>query len=154
MKDCDLIVKVYTLDVSLWLPRTPDEVFPFFSNAHNLERITPPWVKFRVLTPEPILIQRGTTLDYQLRLRGIPVRWQSEITEWEPPYRFTDKQTRGPYRLWIHEHTFEAKGGGVIASDRVRYAVWGGALVDRLLVAPDLQRIFAFRQQELTRHFA
>src|SRR5713226_5964062 len=86
------ILQVYTLEAALWLPRTPEEVFPFFSNARNLELITPPWVKFRVLTPEPLLIQVGTILDYQLSLHGIPVRWQSEITEWKPPHHFVDKQ--------------------------------------------------------------
>lgn len=126
-----------------------EEVFAFFSDARNLQVLTPPWLNFHILTPEPIQLRAGTLLDYQLKLHGVRVRWQSEITIWEPPRRFVDQQRRGPYRLWIHEHLFEPRDSGTLVQDRVRYAVPGGWLVNRFLVEPDLRRIFAFRHQRL-----
>ena len=92
-------------------------------------------------------------IDYRLRLWGIPIRWQSEITEWEPPHRFVDEQRRGPYRRWIHEHTFVERDGGTLACDRLQYSVLGGSLADYLFVARDLKRVFAFRQETLRRIF-
>jgi ligand-binding SRPBCC domain-containing protein len=137
----------------LWLPRPRDEVFRFFGDATNLEAITPPWVNFHILTPAPIVMRPGTLIDYRLRLHGFPLRWQTEITAWEPSVRFVDEQRRGPYRLWRHTHTFEDKDGGTLCRDRVEYAVWGGALIERLFVRRDVARIFAFRQQALTERF-
>ena len=139
----------YTLRTEIWLPREIGEVFDFFADAHRLEEITPPWLYFHVLTPKPVSIFAGTTIDYALRLHGIPIRWQSEISEWEPPFRFVDRQLRGPYRLWHHLHTFEARDGGTFVKDRVDYAVIGGPLVHWLAVKRDLERIFAFRHQKL-----
>ena len=91
-------MKTFTLTNELWLPQQPQDVFPFFADAFNLERLTPPSLGFQVLTPPPIEMRVGTLIDYRVRLRGIPMRWQSEITEWEPPHRFVDEQRRGPYR--------------------------------------------------------
>lgn len=147
-------MRVFTLTNELWLPAAPWDVFPFFADAFNLERITPPMLRFRVLTAPPIEMGVGTLLDYRVRLRGIPMRWQSEITAWEPPHRFVDEQRRGPYRLWVHEHTFEAQGGGTVARDNVRYAVPGGGLVQRLFVEPDLRRIFEYRSAALREIFS
>ena len=132
------------------LLRPPDEVFPFFADARNLEYLTPPWLRFGMLTPSPVEMRPGTLIDYRLRVRGVPLRWRSEITAWEPPYRFVDEQRRGPYRLWIHEHRFEETDyGGSLADDVVRYAVPGGWLADRLLVRRDLERIFDYRRRVL-----
>ncbi len=128
------------------VPVDLDTAFAFFSNAMNLEKITPPWLNFRVLTPAPITLKPGTRIDYRLRVRGIPIAWTSLISTWEPPYRFVDEQVKGPYREWIHEHTFEAVDGGTLVRDRVRYRVPGGALVNRLFVEPDVRRIFDYRQ--------
>src|ERR1700761_1668298 len=89
----------YVLRDELWLPRPIDEVFGFFSDAYRLEMITPPWLHFHVQTPKPILMSPGRLIDYKLRLHGIPLRWRTEISEWQPPYRFVDRQLRGPYRL-------------------------------------------------------
>jgi len=94
-------------------------------------------------------LRAGALLDYRLRVHGIPLTWQSEITVWEPPFRFVDVQKRGPYRAWIHEHTFESRDGGTLMRDRVQYAVTGSALVRNLLVAPDLDKIFNFRRVRL-----
>jgi ligand-binding SRPBCC domain-containing protein len=138
----------YLLSARTWLPRAIGEVFDFFCSAHNLELITPQFLRFEILTPEPIAMQAGTRLDYRLRLHGVPVRWQSEIKEWEPPYRFVDEQVRGPYRWWVHEHRFRELDGGTEMIDEVRYGVPGGALVHGLVVKRDLVRIFTYRAQQ------
>jgi ligand-binding SRPBCC domain-containing protein len=145
--------RLYTFETELWLPRPLEEVFAFFSEPRNLETITPAWLHFRILTPQPVQVCRGALIDYRLRLRGLPVRWQTEIAAWDPPYRFVDVQRRGPYRLWIHEHTFEEQGDGTLARDRVDYKVPGGALVHRLLVGRDVSRIFAYRRSVLSHYF-
>jgi ligand-binding SRPBCC domain-containing protein len=145
---------IYTLDCELRLPRPIGEVFNFFADAHNLQLLTPPSLHFQVATLEPIIIERGTLIDYRLRVRGIPMRWQSEITVWEPPHRFVDEQRRGPYRSWVHEHTFVADGSDTVVRDRVRYEVFCGWLVNRLFVRKDLEAIFDYRRQTLLRLFA
>jgi ligand-binding SRPBCC domain-containing protein len=135
----------------LWLPQPREKVFSFFADARNLQAITPPWLDFRIANPGPIEMKVGACIDYRLRVHGIPMRWQSEITAWEPPVRFVDEQRRGPYRSWIHEHTFEEKDGGTLVKDHVRYAVPGGKLINRLFVSRDVRRIFAYRCERLAR---
>ena len=98
-------------------------------------------------------MSKGTLLDYRLRIRGVPIRWQSEISSWEPPDRFVDRQTKGPYSLWLHEHTFAAHDGGTLVGDNVEYAVPGGTIVQKLLVAPDIARIFRYRHKVLQELF-
>jgi len=142
--------RIFTLDTELWLPKPREAVFTFFADAFGLERITPPSLRFEVLTPSPITMRAGLRVDYRLRLYGWPIRWQSEITTWEPPFRFVDEQRRGPYRTWIHEHVFVQRDGGTLVLDRVRYAVPFGALADRLFVRRALHRIFDFRRTTIT----
>ena len=142
-------MRTYSIETEVWLPRPPDSVFPFFADVRNLATLTPPWLKFSIVTSGPIQMKPGALIDYRLRLRGIPIRWQSEITAWEPPHRFVDEQRRWPYRQWIHEHTFVEQEGGTLARDRVQYAVPGGSLVNYLFVARDLKRVFAFREETL-----
>jgi ligand-binding SRPBCC domain-containing protein len=137
----------------LWLPSSIERVFAFFSDAANLEKLTPRRLAISIQTPRPIEMRRGTLIRYQLRIHGFPVKWETEITAWEPPGRFVDEQRRGPYTLWVHEHTFIAKGNGTLARDHVRYAVPGGWLMDRLLVRRDLEKIFAFRREQLQKIF-
>ena len=137
----------------LLLPRPREEVFSFFADARNLEIITPTWLSFEVLTPTPIGMRAGTHIDYRLRIHGVPMRWQSEITTWDPPCCFVDEQLHGPYRRWIHKHRFEERDGGTLCTDHVRYAVFGGWLIERFLVRRDLERIFAFRQKKLVEIF-
>jgi len=136
------------------VPSARDKVFAFFSNAHNLDRITPPFIRFRVLSPQPIIMQVGARIEYALRLRGIPLRWTSEITAWDPRHRFADTQVRGPYRWWQHEHRFEDLGDSTRVVDEVQYAPPGGRLVHVLFVKRDLHRIFDFRTQTLAAVFA
>jgi len=142
-------VKTFSIDRNIFLPRPIDEVFPFFSDAHNLERLTPPFLKFRVITPDPIEMRPGIHIRYKLRLHGVPISWESEITAWDPPHRFIDEQLHGPYRLWRHEHRFVSQDGGTQVSDHVDYAVLGGSLINSLFVAPDVRRIFDYRTQVL-----
>lgn len=146
-------MRIFTFESELWLPRPVTEVFPFFADARNLQAITPDWLNFEVLTPGPVEIKAGALIDYKLRVRGLPLRWRTHIKAWEPPHRFVDEQLRGPYRQWLHEHTFLEQDGGTLASDVVRYAVLGGALVDRLFVRSDVERIFAFRRAKLLERF-
>lgn len=142
-------MREFTLQTDLWLPRPRDEVFLFFAEARNLEAITPAWLKFEVLTPAPIDMRPGTLIDYRIRVHGLPIRWRTEIAEWEPPYRFVDVQLRGPYTLWRHTHTFEERDGGTLCLDQVRYRPRGGALIDWLFVRRDVERIFRYRQERM-----
>ncbi len=138
------------------LPRPRPEVFAFFADAGNLEAITPPWLHFHIVTPQPIAMRQGALIDYHLRLRGLPITWETEITAWDPPRRFVDEQLRGPYRLWIHEHTFEEDGDGTIVNDYVRYAIpfgFLGRLANRVMVARDLRVIFGYREARLREAF-
>ena len=146
-------MKTYRLRKSIWLPQPRAKVFEFFSNPGNLDRLTPAWLKFAILTLATSQITQGALLDYRLRMRGMPIRWQSKIAVWEPPYRFVDRQTKGPYSLWVHEHTFEERDNGTLVVDNVEYAVPGGTIVQRFLVAPDIERIFDYRHKVLEELF-
>lgn len=144
----------FRLETEVLLPRPIDEVFEFFADARNLEALTPPWLRFRIVTPGAIELSIGTTIDYRLRVRGLPVSWRSEITVWDPPRRFVDVQVRGPYRRWVHEHTFRERGADTLARDLVDYAAPGGRLANGLLVARDLRRIFEYRHRTLAARLA
>ena len=113
----------YVLERAQVLPGDPEEVFGFFADAFNLEAITPPWLRFRVVTPRPIEMAEGALIEYRLALHRVPVRWLTRIEAWEPGRRFVDVQIKGPYRLWHHTHTFEPADGGTLVRDRVRYAL-------------------------------
>ena len=141
--------RAFVLSTHLWVPLNRPQVFELFADAFQLEYLTPPWLRFRVLTPSPIEMQTGTLIDYQIRLRGIPIRWRTKITDWEPPFCFTDSQIRGPYRRWVHTHTFEEVDGGTLVRDRVDYLVPGGSIANRLFVQRDLRRIFGYRHDQL-----
>ena len=147
-------MQTFWLRKSVWLAQPRAKVFEFFANPGNLDRLTPAWLNFAILTPVTDPIKHGALLDYRLRIRGIPIRWQSEIAVWEPPQRFVDRQTRGPYRLWIHEHTFEERDNGTLVGDNVEYAVPGGALIQKFLVARDLERIFNYRHEIMSKLFS
>lgn len=144
---------VFTFTSSQRIPASIEEVFSFFSEARNLEAITPPWLEFRLLAAEPDEMRVGTRIDYRLKLRGVPIRWRSEITLWDPPSSFVDVQIKGPYRRWVHTHTFTPLGVETLVEDHVEYAVPGGWLVDRFFVRPDIERIFRYRRDALCEIF-
>lgn len=126
-----------------------DEVFAFFSDAANLEALTPPFLHFRILTPLPIAMHVGARIDYQLSLFGVPLRWRTRITDWQPGRSFVDEQESGPYASWRHTHEFEARGDGTLMRDVVSYLEPFGALgglAHVLFVGRTLDRIFDFRR--------
>jgi hypothetical protein len=144
---------VHKLERGLFVPNALPAVFYFFSRAENLEQLTPPWMHFRILTQPPIIMRQGTTIAYALRVHGIPIRWLTEIEQWNPPYEFVDTQARGPYKLWRHTHRFSQVNGGTLVEDQVEYALPFGALGElahRLQVARDLAGIFDYRARRVT----
>ena len=134
------------------VPATLEQAFAFFAEAANLERLTPPWLRFRIQTPPPIVMREGTEIDYRISLRGLPLPWRSRIDVWEPGVRFVDRQVVGPYRWWRHEHRLERVAGGTRVTDDVEYLP-RLRLFSRRLVERDLGRIFDYRQDALTRIF-
>jgi len=145
-------MKIYHIECSMSVPVSLREAFEFFENPHNLARITPPWLNFRITTPEPIQMRTGAEIDYQIRWLGLPLNWKTSITEYEPPFFFVDEQATGPYAYWHHRHDFKPTEFGALVSDRVDYALpFGplGRLAHRLAVRAQLQEIFDYRQKAL-----
>jgi ligand-binding SRPBCC domain-containing protein len=129
-------------------------VFGFFSEAANLELITPPWLGFRLVGSDPIVMRRGALIEYHLSLHRLPLRWVSRIALWEPGRTFVDVQVRGPYRVWRHRHEFEHAGRDTVVRDYVDYALpLGplGALAHATVVERDLERIFDYRRAAAAR---
>lgn len=143
----------HELRVDLDLPLPVEEVFAFFARAENLERITPPELGFRIVTPGPVAIHAGALIDYRLRLFGLPFSWRTRIAAWEPPSRFVDEQLRGPYREWVHTHRFVATPTGTRVTDHVAYRLplWPFGEVVFPLVRLQLSRIFAYRTSAVSR---
>ena len=149
-------MRIRTLESEVWMPQDPAVVFPFFSAAVNLNAITPRWLHFRRITSPDVTLGKGALLEYRLRLHGIPIRWVSEITDWNPPFGFTDEQRKGPYRKWVHFHSFALERGGTKMKDHVEYVLPGGLFepyVEHLLVRPDLEKIFAYRSEVILKRF-
>jgi ligand-binding SRPBCC domain-containing protein len=142
------MIRFRTLRSSQWIPRSPAEVFAFFSDAHKLEEITPSWLNFRIMTPGPIEIKPGTEILYKLLWHGIPMKWVTQIRRWEPPEAFVDVQLSGPYHLWHHTHRFKSEGNGTRMTDVVRYSLpFGilGSFIDQWQTRHDVEKIFAYR---------
>jgi len=132
-----------------WIERPRDEVFAFFSDASNLERITPDELRFEILSEQPIEMKVGALIDYQLHLAGIPFKWKTEITAWNPPFSFEDTQLKGPYAKWIHTHRFEDHGHRTLIVDDVDYALPLSPLGDLAypVIKWQLGRIFGHRKR-------
>ena len=146
----------YRLERSLFIPRSREDVFQFFSDACNLERITPAFLRFHILTPGPVSMQPGTLIDYELRLYGLPFRWRTLIQAFESPNYFIDVQIKGPYKKWHHRHQFEDVPGGTQMYDRVDYDLpFGpiGAATHMLFVRRSVEEIFDYRNEAIMRIF-
>jgi len=129
-----------------------EEVFNFFAKAENLNIITPPELNFKIVTPLPIEMKKGTFIDYKIKLNGVSFKWKTEITEWVPPIRFVDTQLKGPYRVWIHEHIFESHGSFTIVKDIVSYQPPGWIfepMIHKLAVKKKLEHIFDYRMEKI-----
>lgn len=150
-------MRVYTLEREQVVPGAPADAFGFFADARNLETITPPFLRFSVVTPGDIAMGTGTLIQYRLRLHGLPVNWLTAIQAWDPPHRFVDVQVRGPYALWHHTHLLEEHTNGTLMRDVVRYALpFGvlGSLAHAAFVRRDVEAIFAYRRDVVSRRDA
>ena len=148
-------MQTYLLEREQWLPGPIDQVFLFFSRPENLHAITPPWLDFRMVEA-PADLAEGSLIRYRLRWHGIPIRWTTEISEWNPPQSFVDRAVSGPYAMWNHEHWFVAKNGGTTMRDRVTYGLpfgWAGSMAHWLLVQGDMEKLFALRAEAMRRLF-
>lgn len=144
----------HTLTRSITISRPLREVFDFFADAGNLERITPPELNFHIITPRPIEIEKGKLIDYRLSLRGLPMKWRTEISVWDPPFEFVDQQLNGPYKQWIHRHRFtELEKGKTLIDDEVRYRLPLEPLGDvvHFIVRRELDYIFDHRQKTVAK---
>jgi ligand-binding SRPBCC domain-containing protein len=149
----DAMMRIYTLDCELVTTASLEDTFKVFENPYNLARITPAWLGLRILSPD-LSMRKGLEIDYELRWLGIPMRWRTSITEYEPPFFFVDEAVRSPYALWRHRHTFKPAAEGTVVADHVDYALpLGpvGGMVNALAVARQLKHIFAYRQQAIAR---
>ncbi|MBL1214612.1 MAG: SRPBCC family protein [Ignavibacteriae bacterium] len=129
-----------------------EKVFSFFERPENLSLITPKWLKFNILTPEPLVMKSGAIFDYQIKIFGIPNRWKTLITDYDPPYKFVDEQAKGPYKKWIHTHTFEKIEGGTLVTDNVDYDLYGGAaakIINEIYIKHSVKSIFTYRSKVL-----
>jgi ligand-binding SRPBCC domain-containing protein len=146
-------MKLHVLECEMLAPVSVRDAFEIFEDPRNLAKITPPWLNFRIVTPGPIEMRKGAEIDYEIRWAGIPIKWRSLISEYEPPFFFVDEQVRGPYGHWRHRHTFHPTEGGTVVADRVEYALpfgWIGGIVHALTVRRQLRQIFAYRQKVLS----
>lgn len=143
-------------ETSQFIPKTPNEIFSFFSDSAHLEAITPPWLSFQTLKQSTPKIGQDTLIEYQLKLHGIPIRWKTQIENWNPNQSFSDVQLKGPYKKWHHDHQLEQLRGGTLMTDRIRYRVPGGALGQALAgswIRRDIQRIFNYRKKKILELF-
>jgi len=149
-------MKYYELDVEQFIDQPVEKVFEFFSRPENLEEITPPRLGFTIMTPSPIPMEKGSLIDYTIRILGFSVHWRTLITSYDPPHGFVDEQIKGPYVLWHHRHSFKKENGGTIIRDTVRYAVLLGIIgrfLNLIWIQKDLKDIFAYRRKFIANKF-
>lgn len=147
------LYQTFVLERETTIAQPIESVFSFFSDASNLEFLTPSWLKFKILTESPMFMGSGTKIDYELKLHGIPINWQSAITSWDPPHKFIDEQTKGPYTQWVHVHEFVESQNGILIKDMVEYQVVGGLFTNVSYVSLQLNRIFDYRQKRMEEFF-
>jgi ligand-binding SRPBCC domain-containing protein len=150
-------MKPHVYNQVTYINRPLSEVFEFFSKAENLNKLTPPILEFKIITPLPIKMEKGTFIDYKIKLNGISFKWKTQITAWENNRRFIDTQIKGPYKIWIHEHLFEEENGQVKMTDTVQYLSPGWFLepiINKLYISKKVEEIFAYRTIELDKLFA
>ena len=143
-------MKIYELNKAQFINQPIDVVFNFFSKPENLALITPSKLAFKILTPTPITINKGTLIDYTIRLMRFPVHWRTLITKYNPPYEFVDEQIKGPYLFWHHTHTFKAVNGGSEIKDKVKYSIpmgYLGQFIHKIWIKKDLEKIFEYRKK-------
>ncbi len=149
-------MKTFEINMKQHINKPLEVVFEFFSKPENLEMITPKSLSFNILTPTPIKMEKGSLIDYTIRLFGIPIHWRTLISDYEPPFRFVDQQIKGPYTFWHHTHTFELVEGGVEIIDQVKYSLplgWLGTLAHAIWVRKDLEQIFEYRKTVIQNYF-
>lgn len=142
----------YLLRTQMIAPVSIQEAFAIFEDPRNLAKITPPWLNFQIITPEPIVMKKDAVFDYRFKWVGLPMSWQTIITDYEPPFYFVDFQAKGPYTLWKHSHTFKPSAEGTIVTDEVEFILPLGILGKIALkagVSEQLKQIFRFRQETL-----
>ena len=149
-------MKYYELDVEQFIDQPVEKVFEYFSRPENLEEITPPRLGFTIMTPIPIPMEKGSLIDYTIRILGFSVHWRTLITSYDPPHGFVDEQIKGPYVLWHHRHSFKKENGGTIIRDTVRYVVPLGIIgrfLNLIWIRKDLKDIFAYRRKFIANKF-
>lgn len=135
-----------------WLPQKKEEIFPFFSDVHNLERLTPPDLHFRLLSTSSDKVGEGSEFEYKLKVKGVPIHWTSKIIAWSPSDYFIDNQERGPFSKWYHLHTFSDLAYGTLLADHIDFSIPLGAMgfgATSWIVLPDLHRTFNHRQKTI-----
>ena len=149
-------MKTFEINMKQYINKPLEVVFEFFSKPENLEMITPKSLSFNILTPTPIKMEKGSLIDYTIRLFGVPIHWRTLISDYEPPFRFVDQQIKGPYTFWHHTHTFKLVEGGVEIIDEVKYSLplgWLGTLAHAIWVRKDLEEIFEYRKTIIQNYF-
>lgn len=140
-----------------FLNHSPEKVFDFFKKPENLDSVTPKALGFKILTPSPIRMEKGAVIDYTIRLYGIPMKWKTQISDYQPPHSFTDTQLKGPYRTWIHTHRFIAQADGTLMTDEVQYTIPFEPLSEigrKLFVEKEIKKIFSYRKEVIAQIFA
>ena len=149
-------MKTFEINMKQYINKPLEVVFEFFSKPENLEMITPKSLSFNILTPTPVKMEKGSLIDYTIRLFGVPIHWRTLISDYEPPFRFVDQQIKGPYTFWHHTHTFRLVDGGVEIIDQVKYSLplgWLGTLAHAIWVRKDLEKIFEYRKTVIQNYF-
>lgn len=148
---------MFIFESKLNINKPINEVFDFFCKAENLQKLTPSNLDFKILTELPVKMQKGTLIDYKIKLYGIPVLWKTEITKWDPPYEFEDTQLKGPYKLWKHRHIFKSVGDNTEMRDVVEYNPKGwpfNSVLNKFFVKKEIEKIFSFREERILSFFS